>query len=75
MDRCQSKESNNLENLKILVQTTRNSHNPNSVIDPALKGEASASLCESICGIQRRTGRLNTDAYDPVRQDDRAYNC
>ena len=46
-----------------------------SVIDPALKGEASASLCESICGIQRRTGRLNTDAYDPVRQDDRADNC
>ena len=45
------------------------------VIDPALKGEASASLCESICGIQRRTGRLNTDAYDPVRQDDRADNC
>ena len=39
-----------------------------TVIDPALKGEASASLCESICGIQKRTGRINTDAYDPVRQ-------
>ena len=45
-----------------------------TVIDPSLKSWASAELCESICGFQKRTGRFNRVAYNPVRQNNRSYN-
>ena len=44
------------------------------VIDPRINSGASAKLCESICGMQKRTGRFNGTAYDLAKQDDRSYN-
>ena len=63
-----------LEHLESELTTVETRQMDSLVIDPALKGEASAKLCESICGIQKRTGRFNGTAYYLAKQDDRSYN-
>ena len=39
---------------------------------PAKAWGTSAKLSESICGFQKRTGRFNGDANNPVEQDNRS---
>ena len=40
---------------------------------PKSKDLGFRKLCESICGMQKRTGRFNGVAYDLAKQDNRSY--